>query len=126
MRSVEPIRASLDEMREAGSTGKWWLVGAAWGGDPLAKKTIHFGKASQASRLNGEDGIEALARKQGMNTEVRRNIFRALITAEDYLDAREKINNLRMNEKQRREIVRVLLHCSGHVSAANSITSTFS
>lgn len=32
-----------------------------------------------------------LARKQRMNTDVRRNIFCVLMTSEDYLDAFEKL-----------------------------------
>lgn len=32
-----------------------------------------------------------LARKQRMNTEVRRNIFCVIMTSEDYLDAFEKL-----------------------------------
>lgn len=38
-----------------------------------------------------------LARKQRMNTEVRRNIFCVIMTSEDYLDAFEKLLRFVMN-----------------------------
>src|SRR4051812_23286113 len=34
----EPLRISLADLRSADTRGKWWLVGAAWGGDPLAER----------------------------------------------------------------------------------------
>lgn len=77
-----------------------------------------------------------LARKQRMNTEVRRNIFCVIMTSEDYLDAFEKLLRLvgsrllqkgcgelwlkrsvlslcrmGLKDKQEREIVHVLMDC---------------
>ncbi len=34
----EPLRFTLQDLREADTKGRWWLVGAAWGGDPLVDK----------------------------------------------------------------------------------------
>lgn len=52
-----------------------------------------------------------MARKQRMNTEVRRNIFCVMMTSEDYLDAFEKLLRMGLKEHQEREIVRVLIDC---------------
>ncbi|TMS16109.1 Nucleolar MIF4G domain-containing protein 1 [Larimichthys crocea] len=52
-----------------------------------------------------------LARKQRMNTEVRRNIFCVIMTSEDYLDAFEKLLRMGLKDKQEREIIHVLMDC---------------
>lgn len=44
-----------------------------------------------------------LARKQRMNTEVRRNIFCVIMTSEDYLDAFEKLLRFVFNHLSRQE-----------------------
>ena len=83
--SHEPLRVSLDDLHNAESRGKWWLVGAAWGGDPLAEhqeaqrgthgKTTAVGDAESAS----ENALLKLAKKQGMNTDIRKSIFVVLM-----------------------------------------------
>ena len=110
----DPLTVSLQDLRDAESKGKWWLVGSAWGGNPLLEKKSEF---STASKTKNEDDIYLkLAKKQGMNTDVRRSIFIALMTSEDYIDACEKFSKLGLSETQQREIIRVILHCSGNVS----------
>lgn len=76
----EPLRVSLEDLRAADTKGKWWLVGSAWSGDPLVDRprTQHDEKKLESSR---EDPLLALARKQGMNTDVRRSIFIVLMTS---------------------------------------------
>lgn len=46
-----------------------------------------------------------------MNTDIRRDIFCVLMTAEDYLDAFEKIHHLSLKNQQQREIIYVILNC---------------
>ncbi|MEE6525197.1 hypothetical protein FKM82_025061, partial [Ascaphus truei] len=55
--------------------------------------------------------IMDLARKQRMNTDIRRNIFCVLMTSEDFLDAFEKLLKLGLKDHQEREIVHVLIDC---------------
>lgn len=52
-----------------------------------------------------------LARKQRMNTDTRRNIFCILMTAEDFLDAFEKLQRLNLKDGQEKEIIHVLMNC---------------
>lgn len=124
----DPLRLSLEDLRQSESKGKWWLVGAAWAGNPLVDR--------QAARMAGEvepplkteqqskdAALIKLAKKQGMNTDVRRQIFVAIMGAEDYLDAAERINRLKLTEIQQREVVRVLLHCLGNVSQGRHVQS---
>jgi nucleolar MIF4G domain-containing protein 1 len=115
----EPLRMSLADLRAADSKGKWWLVGAAWSGNPLVDQKEDFqgiGQGKDASSDGKEALLLKLARKQGMNTETRRQIFVAVTGAEDYIDAAERVSQLGLKEVQQREIVRVLLHCLSNVS----------
>lgn len=76
-----------------------------------------------------------LAKKQGMNTDVRRGVFVVLMSSDvcilkifssyiyyqkltvqqDYVDACDRLTQLNLTEIQQREIIRVLLHCCGNV-----------
>jgi len=62
-----------------------------------------------------------LARKNHMNTDTRKSIFGVLMTAEDYLDAFEKLTKLNLKGKLDREIIHVLLHTSLNVSSSQVI-----
>lgn len=88
VRSHEPLRVSLDDLHSAESKGKWWLVGAAWAGDPLVDrheedatkpKSVEGGKKKAES---AENVLLKLARRQGMNTDIRRSIFIVLMSSE--------------------------------------------
>ncbi|KLO12747.1 ARM repeat-containing protein [Schizopora paradoxa] len=114
----EPLRFTLQDLRDADTKGRWWLVGAAWGGDPLVDKRQE-GLSRVAEQRESESGLHKLARKQGMNTDVRRSIFVVLMSATDYLDACERLGQLKLKEIQQREIIRVLLHCCGNEKAYN-------
>ncbi|KAG9314967.1 hypothetical protein JVU11DRAFT_4076 [Chiua virens] len=117
----EALRVSLSDLRSAETKGKWWLVGAAWGGDPLVDQQ------QDASARQNEGGAEdigntalvKLARKQGMNTDIRRSVFVVLMSSDDYLDACERLAQLNLTEVQQREIVRVVLHCCGNEKSYN-------
>ncbi|KAJ7126872.1 hypothetical protein C8R44DRAFT_779779 [Mycena epipterygia] len=118
----EPLRVSLQDLRSAESKGKWWLVGAAWGGDPLVDRQDEAPKSQgreESSNDIGNTALLKLARKQGMNTDVRRSIFVVLMSSDDYVDACERLSQLSLKEVQQREIVRVLLHCCGNEKSYN-------
>ncbi|KAF8813324.1 hypothetical protein BYT27DRAFT_7180798 [Phlegmacium glaucopus] len=122
--SHEPLRVSLEDLRSAESKGKWWLVGAAWSGDPLVDKQTEFSKTTGVTGLDqqataAEDNLIKLARSQGMNTDIRRGIFVVLMSSDDYIDAHGRLSQLNLTEVQQREIIRVLLHCCGNESSYN-------
>jgi hypothetical protein len=78
----DPLRVSLSDLLSASTKGKWWLVGAAWSGNPLVDAQTDPTNSSVAEQkklreveANGEDELMKLARKQGMNTDVRRRVF---------------------------------------------------
>ncbi|BGP41129.1 suppressor of glycerol defect [Rhodotorula kratochvilovae] len=113
----EPLRVGLAELRDAERRGKWWLVGAAWAGDPLAEHAA--GGAPKSVEAKGDDELAKLARKQGMNTDVRKGVFNVLMSSEDYIDACERLQQLGLSDVQQREIARVLLQCCGNEKVYN-------
>ena len=88
----EPLRLFLEDLHQADSKGKWWLVGAAWGGDPLVDRQDEKGSQPSVAPVETENALLKLARKQGMNTDVRRSIFIVLMSSDVrvFLMARKK------------------------------------
>ncbi|KAM8731819.1 nucleolar MIF4G domain-containing protein 1 [Acanthopagrus schlegelii] len=105
------LRVSLDNLLAAEQVGRWWIVGSSWSGAPMINK--EGTETSKHSTAEGQFSAKVLdlARKQRMNTEVRRNIFCVIMTSEDYLDAFEKLLRMGLKDKQEREIVHVLMDC---------------
>uniref|UniRef100_A0A8C3RU56 Nucleolar MIF4G domain-containing protein 1 n=2 Tax=Chelydra serpentina TaxID=8475 RepID=A0A8C3RU56_CHESE len=104
------LRVSLESLLNADQVGRWWIVGSSWSGAPMIDSTssktqqkLPVGKMSSK--------ILELARKQRMNTDIRRNIFCVLMSSEDFLDAFEKLLKLGLKDQQEREIVHVLIDC---------------
>ncbi|USW56069.1 Putative MIF4G-like, type 3, initiation factor eIF-4 gamma, MA3 [Septoria linicola] len=119
-KTTEPLRISLADIRDSDKKGKWWLVGASWR-DPAKMVNSTSEQATQPSIARVEDDdppsdpdevdLDALARAQGMNTDVRRAIFISIIGAVDPTHARLRLQKLNLKNKQQLEIPRVLLHC---------------
>lgn len=76
----DPLRASLDDLHSAETRGKWWLVGAAWSGDPLVE--AQNSKHASTRQNSDEDALLKLAKRQGMNTDIRRSIFVVLMSSD--------------------------------------------
>jgi nucleolar MIF4G domain-containing protein 1 len=76
----DPLRVTLADLRSSDSRGKWWLVGAAWGGDPLVERQQEQTRAAPMAET--ENVLLKLARKQGMNTDIRRNVFVVLMSSD--------------------------------------------
>lgn len=126
LRASEPLRISRDDIKNSDKKGKWWLVGASWKGNEPATSTASDdtviyangnGQAFGDQILNDDDDDDsidllALARQYGMNTDVRRSIFVALLSAVDCQDAHMRLLKLRLKRSQEQEIPRVLLRCA--------------
>ncbi|KAI9301318.1 hypothetical protein BJ944DRAFT_243383 [Cunninghamella echinulata] len=125
VRSAEPLRVSLEDIRQIDTKGKWWLVGASWKANLVGTESEHAKKKNVklANDLKKDQSLQEallkLARKQGMNTDIRRSIFISIMGGEDYLDAFEKLMKLGLTEVQQREIPRVLLQCIGNEKTYN-------
>lgn len=106
------LRVSLENLLEAERVGRWWIVGSSWSGAPMISENNENKTTSQPAK--GEQfstKVLDLARKQRMNTDIRRNIFCVIMTSEDYMDAFEKLLRLGLKGQQERDIVHVLLDC---------------
>lgn len=76
----DPLRVNLDDLHSAETRGKWWLVGAAWSGDPLVEAQENSKRAS--TKNSDENALLKLAKRQGMNTDIRRSIFVVLMSSD--------------------------------------------
>lgn len=127
LRASEPLRASLADIRNTETKGKWWLVGSSWAGNqgPAPEALVEESEKSK-NKPDPETGgfgtimdLVQLAREQRMNTDVRRSIFVTIMSAEDYTDAHNRLLKLRLKRKQEPEIPRVLVHCCGNETSYN-------
>ncbi|XP_039693009.1 nucleolar MIF4G domain-containing protein 1 [Pteropus medius] len=104
------LRVSWDSVLNAERTGRWWIVGSAWTGAPMIDSSQQKVPQKQLVGTVSTKMLD-LARKQRMNTDVRRTIFCTIMTSEDFLDAFEKLLKLGLKDQQEREIVHVLVDC---------------
>ncbi|CAL8322325.1 unnamed protein product [Boreogadus saida] len=111
------LRVSLDNILAADQVGRWWIVGSCWSGAPMIG---HAPKPTTAPGGQFSAKVLEQARKQRMNTDVRRNIFCVVMTSEDYLDAYEKLIRMGLKDQQEREIVHVLMDCCLQEKTFNS------
>jgi nucleolar MIF4G domain-containing protein 1 len=125
IRASEPINISRDDIHNSSKKGKWWLVGASWKEDPLVAAQREMNGTSTEQAQDQDDDSEAepdfgdLAKAHRMNTDVRRSIFVAIMSANDFQDAHVRLMKLRLKRTQEFEIPRVLLHCAMEEQAHN-------
>uniref|UniRef100_A0A8C5WCF6 Nucleolar MIF4G domain-containing protein 1 n=1 Tax=Leptobrachium leishanense TaxID=445787 RepID=A0A8C5WCF6_9ANUR len=103
------LRVSLASLLDADKVGRWWIVGSSWSGTPMIDSSGDKPQHPSIGKVSAK--IMDLARKQRMNTDIRRNIFCVLMTSEDFLDAFEKLIKLGLKDHQEREIVHILIDC---------------
>jgi nucleolar MIF4G domain-containing protein 1 len=130
IRATEPIRISRTDIHDSAKKGKWWLVGASWKDDPLESARQELSAADAASLPSGttepavedsegEPDLVNIAKAHRMNTDVRRSIFVAIMSATDYRDAHVRLLKLHLKRNQEYEIPRVLVHCAMEEEAHN-------
>ena len=120
IKASEPLRIGLKDLRQTDKRGKWWLVGASYKDeDPDDAKRmeqrsfIHGKNNEEANREHAAADLIQLAKEQRMNTDVRRSIFIAVMSATDHNDAYARLVKLRLKKSQELEIPKVLIHCAG-------------
>lgn len=129
LKATEPLRIGLKDMEESDKRGKWWLVGASWAGREGAYgKQTNVEGADTADDDDGADDADSitlesdeevvpdlheLAREQNMNTDVRRSIFIAIMSASDYEDAYRRVTKLRLGKHRQKEVAYVVMQCAG-------------
>lgn len=127
IKASEPLRVGLKDIRESDGRGKWWLVGASYK-DSLTENVnsstnqteLMSGEASSAFVEQGTiSNFAHLARDHRMNTDVRRSIFIAIMSAADFNDAHLRLKKLHLKKSQELEIPKVIIHCSGAEKSYN-------
>ena len=113
LKTSEPLGITRQDVLNSDKKGKWWLVGASWKGDDAVNGKPAPDQPVVENTPNDEMNLNALARQFGMNTEVRRAIFVALMSANDYQDAFIRLKKLNLKRTQEQEISKVLLRCAG-------------
>lgn len=80
--------------------GQWWLPGAPLDGvEKLGNMVAEVAGAMDAGAAEADRMLQ-LAASQRMNTDARRAIFFIIMSADDYIDAFEKILRLKLPGKQ--------------------------
>ena len=81
--SNEPLRVGFSDLLDADKKGKWWLVGAGWTGNPLLdRKEVPLERRKREPEVEDEVKLLEVAKRQGMNQDVRLSIFFVLMTIE--------------------------------------------
>ncbi len=127
IKASEPLRIGLVDIRDTDKRGKWWLIGASnkdESRDPVEMVTtlpssITKGATEARTVDSAAADLITLAKEHRMNTDVRRSIFIAIMSAADYNDAYLRLQKLRLKKKQEQEIPKVLIHCSGAEKSYN-------
>ncbi|KAJ1718994.1 suppressor of glycerol defect [Coemansia erecta] len=130
--AAEPMHVRLEDIRQAGTRGRWWLVGASWVGNQhegaqhnsaVAEWRDQQQQQQQKQRRGqadeGAEKLLQLARQQHMNTDVRRSVFVVLQGSSDYAEAFDRLLRLDLKRTQTHDVVRVLVHCCGQEAVFN-------
>ena len=117
------LNVSLSDLLNSNKRGKWWIVGSAWSNEDnsgkIEENKSEDRKLFKQNKSNFSEKLLELARKQHMNTDIRRTIFCIIMSAEDYTDAYVKLMKLALKKKQEREIVYIIVHCLLHEKTYN-------
>lgn len=132
IRALEPLRIGVKDIQNSNKRGKWWLIGASYkDADRDHVEPNNFKLNGQTvtereeSEFNHDDfpDLVRLAREQRMNTDIRRSIFVAVMSAVDYEDAHSRLQKLYLRKRQELEIPKVLIHCAAAEQTYNPFYS---
>lgn len=108
------LTMTYSDLRDSKTKGRWWIVGTAWKGHEKASTLREQKKNSLIQEKKtideNKEKLRKLALKQKMNTELRIEIFCAIMSSSNVDEAISKLLPINVIANNR-EIVRVLLHC---------------
>lgn len=122
------LRISLQDILDAETKGRWWVMGASWAGnqkfveeeDVEHEEKQNKSQNSHSKRESEEDKLLSLASSQRMNTDTRRSTFCIVMTSSDCNDAFAKLTRAELlKPKNERDVIRVLVHCCGEEKSFN-------
>jgi len=108
---VQPLRMSLDDIEHAEERGRWWLIGSAFNPAMSSREDREEKKKkTEIVRATGFDSrLVTLAERAQLKTEVRRSIFCTMLSAEDEMDAFERLLKLNLKGEQERQIIHIII-----------------
>ncbi|GAB0091466.1 Nucleolar MIF4G domain-containing protein 1 homolog [Sergentomyia squamirostris] len=104
---VTSLNITIDDLLSSDQRGKWWIVGSAWTG--RMSGSSEQGASAKDERQFSEEVVK-LAHQHRMNTEVRKNVFCTVMTADDPDDTVSKLMELSI--KDNRVIASILIYTS--------------
>lgn len=107
---VTELNISYKDLINAESRGRWWIVGSAFTGNLAGTQRDEETKSS-VDKEQYSDQLLSLARKMRMNTDIRREVFCIIMSAEDFMECAEKLVKLGTKNQTEREVVFVLTDC---------------
>ncbi|CAH0036981.1 unnamed protein product [Clonostachys solani] len=120
---LSPMGISLQDVENADTLGKWWLVGASVPVKPDDAKGAKGNGGAKSAGGNYESDEEDLefilpdypkkARAQGLSTPGQIAIFTALLSAVDAEQGYHQYVTLKLKKDEQLEIARVLVQCVG-------------
>lgn len=103
------LHIGLTDLINAEERGRWWLVGSAWEGPTEEKQPAHGTVEMESVVGEVSSQLLELARRQRMNTDVRKNIFCVIMSSQDYIDGFDKLLRLGLKSQQEREIIHIIV-----------------
>lgn len=109
-KSVEPLQFDLNDFLNNGNKRSWSLERTFRKDSDLEKK-IKINNDDDKSYKEDKNNLLHLASVFKMNTSVRKMIFVAIFSSNDYVNAIENLNRLDLKKNQKKEIPVVILNC---------------
>jgi len=111
--SLTELNIGYKDLLAAETAGRWWIVGSAFTGSlaGAVDQQEEVTGSKSAGEVEQSHELLELARKMRMNTEVRKKIFCLIMSAEDYLEATERLVKLGTKNHVEREVLFVVVDC---------------
>ena len=112
-----------EDLLAAEKRGRWWIVGSSWQQQPAEEREK---KEEQKKTGPGESvALLELASRYRMNTDLRRRIFCAMMSAEDAWEGVERVQRLGLSGQEEREIVHIAVACALKEASFNPFYAHF-
>jgi len=121
---ITELKIGLQDLKDAETRGRWWVVGSFFKGNLAGDDKADKDAPTQVQRQEQfSEKLLKLARRMRMNTDSRKNIFCLVMSAEDYIEATERLIKLGLKNQVERDIMFVLLDCTLQEAAFNPFYS---
>jgi len=118
------LNVHLDDILQAETKGRFWKVGASWSGHGGPKEESQPNHKTTPNTDDDSDEqsrrLDVLAKRFRMNSNMKRSIFKIIMSATDFEEAFENLTRGGLlKNRAERETVRVLIECCGQERTFN-------